>query len=162
MELWDIYDEERRLTGKTMVRGEAYPEDGYHLVVHMCVFNSKGEMLLQRRQLDKDGWPGMWEMGASGSILKGETPLQGAIRELKEECGLDGEDMELLFVCHNEVTFYWHYLCVTDCPKDSVTLQEGETIAYKWVSREELLAVINSDRFVPTQRQRWLPFLNQI
>ena len=50
MELWDVYDEERRLTGRTMVRGEAYPEDGYHLVVHMCVFNSRGEMLLQRRQ----------------------------------------------------------------------------------------------------------------
>ena len=162
MEIWDLYRKDGTPAGCELVRGQPMPKGLFHIVSGVVVRHTDGTYLLMQRDLHKDGWPGLWEMGASGSILKGETPLQGAIRELKEECGLGGEDMELLFVCHNEVTFYWHYLCVTDCPKDSVTLQEGETIAYKWVSREELLAVINSDRFVPTQRQRWLPFLNQI
>lgn len=46
MELRDIYDEDRNPTGRTIVRGEPCPENGYHLVVHMCVFNRQGEMLL--------------------------------------------------------------------------------------------------------------------
>ncbi len=162
MEIWDLYRKDGNPAGCELVRGQPMPKGLFHIVSGAVVRHADGTYLLMQRDLQKDGWPGMWEMGASGSILKGETPLQGAIRELKEECGLDGTDMELLFICHNEVTFYWHYLCVIDCPKDSITLQEGETIAYKWVSKEELLSIINGNDFVPTQRERWLPFLNNI
>lgn len=40
MEIWDLYDKHRNLTGETMVRGEPVPQDRYHLVVHICIFNS--------------------------------------------------------------------------------------------------------------------------
>lgn len=46
MELWDIYDINRIKTGKTVMRGETIKQGGFHLVVHVCVFNSKGEMLI--------------------------------------------------------------------------------------------------------------------
>ena len=49
MELWDVYDVVRNKTGRTMVRGETFAEGDYHLVVHVCIFNSKGEMLIQKR-----------------------------------------------------------------------------------------------------------------
>ena len=48
MELWDVYNIERIKTGETMERGEAYKEGAYHLVVHACIFNSKGEIRQQR------------------------------------------------------------------------------------------------------------------
>ena len=55
MELWDVYDVDRQLTGKTMVRGEPFEKGAYHIVVHICVFNSEGQMLIQQRQPFKHG-----------------------------------------------------------------------------------------------------------
>lgn len=57
----------------------------YHLVVHVCVFNQKGEMLIQQRQPFKQGWPNLWDVTMGGSALAGETSQQAAMRELKEE-----------------------------------------------------------------------------
>ncbi len=162
MEIWDAYYKNGTPAGIDLVRGQPIPKGLFHIVSGVVVRHIDGTYLLMQRDLNKDGWPGMWETGASGSILKGETPLQGAIRELREECGLSGEDMELVFVCHNDVTFYWNYLCITDCPKDSVTLQEGETIAYKWVNKEDFLRFMESNEIVPTQKERWAPYLNKI
>lgn len=47
MELWDLYDIDRRKTGETHVRGVDVPEGRYHMVVHVVIFNSRGEMLIQ-------------------------------------------------------------------------------------------------------------------
>ncbi|MDF2608169.1 MAG: hydrolase [Bacillales bacterium] len=47
MELWDIYDINRINTGKTLERGSKFEPGSYHLVVHICIFNSKGEMLIE-------------------------------------------------------------------------------------------------------------------
>lgn len=66
MELFDLYTENRELTGKTMERGGTVPEGLYRLVVHICVFNSRGEMLIQRRQPFKAGWPGLWDISVGG------------------------------------------------------------------------------------------------
>jgi len=55
MELWDVYDRNRKKTGKTMVRGNAFLDESYHVVVHVCVFNSMDEMLIQQRQPFKKG-----------------------------------------------------------------------------------------------------------
>lgn len=73
MELWDVYDINRNKTNKTMVRGESFAKGNYHLVVHVCVFNSKGEMLIQQRQPFKEGWPNMWDITVGGSATKGDT-----------------------------------------------------------------------------------------
>ena len=50
MELWDVLDRDRRLTGRTMRRGDEMAAGDYHLVVHVCLFNAAGEMLIQQRQ----------------------------------------------------------------------------------------------------------------
>lgn len=85
MEIWDIYDKERNLTGRQMHRGNRFEQDAYHLVIHVCLFNPLGEMLIQQRQPDKNGWPGMWEVSTGGSAIAGETSQQAAEREVKEE-----------------------------------------------------------------------------
>ncbi len=88
MEIWDIYDVNRNKTNRTMVRGESFNEGDYHLVVHVCIFNSKGEMLIQQRQPFKSGWPNMWDFTASGSAVSGDTSQMAAEREVDEELGL--------------------------------------------------------------------------
>ena len=98
MELWDLYRKDGTPAGCELVRGQPMPKGLFHIVSGVVVRHVDGSYLLMQRDLHKDGWPGLWEMGASGSILKGETPLQGAIRELKEECGLDGKIVRPLAV----------------------------------------------------------------
>ncbi|MDF2947990.1 MAG: hydrolase, partial [Bacillales bacterium] len=76
MELWDVYEINRNKTNKTnktMVRGESFEKNNYHLVVHVCVFNSNGEMLIQQRQPFKEGWSNMWDITVGGSAIKGDT-----------------------------------------------------------------------------------------
>ena len=52
-------------------------------------------------------------------------------------------------------SLYVEYLCVTDCDKSSIVLQEGETIEYKWLSEEDFIAFVNSDEIIRTQRERY-------
>ena len=87
MEIWDLYNERRELTGREQVRGEEIPEGYYHLVVHVWIRNSKGEYLISQRSADRPKHPLKWEC-VGGSVLKGEDSLSGALRETKEEVGL--------------------------------------------------------------------------
>lgn len=87
-ELWDLYTEDRVLTGETHVRGKPLPEGRHHLVVHVWVRNGKGEYLISQRAADRPTFPLMWEC-TGGSVVKGEDSLAGALREVKEEVGLD-------------------------------------------------------------------------
>ena len=87
-EIWDLYDENRELLGKDHVRGEQLPIDGYHLVVHVWIRNSKGEYLISQRSANRPTFPLVWEC-VDGSVVKGEDSLQGALREVKEEVGVD-------------------------------------------------------------------------
>ena len=89
-EIWDLYNEKRELIGKDHVRGEQLPIDGYHLVVHVWIRNSKGEYLISQRAANRPTYPLMWEC-VGGSVVKGEDSLLGAIREAKEEVGVDLE-----------------------------------------------------------------------
>lgn len=70
------------------LRGEQLSIGGYHLVVHVWIRNSKGEYLISQRSENRSTFPLMWEC-VSGSVVKGEDSLQGAVRETKEEVGID-------------------------------------------------------------------------
>lgn len=88
MEIWDLYTENREPTGRTHIRGEALPEDCYHLVVHVWIRNGRGEYLISQRSASRPTCPLMWE-STGGSVLAGESSLEGAIREAKEEVGVE-------------------------------------------------------------------------
>lgn len=88
MELWDLYKENRELTGRSHIRGEAIPAGCFHLVVHVWIRNSKGEYLISQRAANRPTFPLMWEC-AGGSVIMGEDSLMGALREAKEEVGVD-------------------------------------------------------------------------
>ena len=88
MELWDLYTQDRKPTGETHVRGEKLPADRYHLVVHVWLKNRKGQYLISQRAANRPTHPLFWEC-VGGSVLQGESSLQGALREVKEEVGVD-------------------------------------------------------------------------
>ena len=84
-ELWDLYDSSRKKTGVAVERGQTIPEGSYHLVVSVWIMNSKGEFLLSQRHPDKP-YPLYWEC-TGGSVLAGESSLEGPVREVREELG---------------------------------------------------------------------------
>ena len=140
-EIWDAYDRDfNKIENVTLVRGEPIPDGMYHLVCDIVVKHTDGTYLLMQRDLQKT-FGGRWELTAGGSALIGETPLEGAMRELREETGIASSDFKELRRVVNEQRHFVCvvYFCLTDCDKNSVTLQEGETIDYKWVTKEEIL-----------------------
>ena len=141
MELWDAYDKDfRKIQGITLIRGEAIPEGIFHLVCDVIVRHADGSYLLMQRDKRKH-FGGMWEATAGGSAIQNESPLECAARELQEETGITSDNLVEVGRVRSRDTIYVEYLCVTDCKKDSITLQEGETSAYKWVSRMELVSM---------------------
>ena len=155
MEMWDAYDTQmNKIEGVTLVRGEKIPDGVFHLVCDVLVRHIDGSYLIMQRDFRKY-FGGMWEATAGGSAFKGETPLQCAKRELLEETGIVASQLEESgrMVSAEKNRIYVGFLCVTDWKKDEITLQEGETIAYKWVNVDELLK-INAKGQVSNRTQR--------
>ena len=162
MEIWDAYHSDGTPVSRTLVRGEPIPEGLYHLVCEILVRHADGDYLLMQRDLRKQGYPGYWEATAGGSALQGEDAMTCARRELREETGIAEGDFTEIGRFVSRDTIYQQYLCVTDGDKDAVTLQEGETIAYRWVTEAEFAAFVNSDGMIDTQRERYQPFLRRM
>ena len=157
MELWDAYDAQfNKIEGRTLVRGEPVPEGLCHLVCDVLVKHTDGTYLLMQRDPRKV-YGGMWEATAGGSALAGEAPLECAMRELREETGIVSTDLARVGTVTDPEAhaIYVEFLCVTDWDKGAVTLQEGETVAYQWVGRDELLGM-EKDRLVTERMQQYL------
>ena len=86
-EVWDLYNLDREVIGEH-IRGNEMPEDAYHMVVHIWIRNPEGNYLFTQRSKYKKTCPLKWEC-VGGSVLKGETSLHAALREVKEEVGID-------------------------------------------------------------------------
>ena len=157
MELWDAYNEKyEKIDGMTLVRGEKVPEGFFHLVSEVIVRHRDGEYLLMRRDARKH-YGGMWEATAGGSALRGEDARTCAVRELREETGIVSDKLtEVGSETSRETrTIYVEFLCETDVPKDSVTLQKGETSEYKWVTRD-VLAAMKKEELVTKRMQKYV------
>lgn len=151
MELWDVYDINRNKTSKIMVRGQAFEKDNYHLVVHVCIFNSKGEMLIQQRQPFKEGWPNLWDITAGGSAIKGDTSQSAAERELFEEIGLreDFKNIRPHITINFDQGFDDYYLIEREVDINELSLQYEEVQKVKWASREDIFSMMESGEFIP-------------
>lgn len=86
-ELIDILDEQGNHTGKTCLKSEAHAKGLFHATVHVWLFTSDGNVLLQKRALTKKVFPGLWDISVAGHIGAGENTLDAAIREVNEEIG---------------------------------------------------------------------------
>ena len=157
MELWDAYDRNfKKIEGITLIRGEesSIPKGIYHMVVFILVRHVDGQYLLMRRSPCKT-YPLYWEATAGGSVLQGESAIEGALRELREETGIIADTLEEKerFVKDETHSAYYAFVCITSCDKESVILQEGETCDYKWADKEEILAMGDDELLAQTMRK---------
>ena len=140
MELWDAYDKDFNIIdGKTLIRGEEIPDGMYHLVCDIYVRHIDGDVLLMQRDFNKTHG-GLWEATAGGSALKGESPIECAKRELFEETGIVSYELKEIgrVVCDNHRSLYVEFLAITNCNKEAICLQEGETINFAWINEEKI------------------------
>ena len=150
MELFDLYTAEREKTGRTMVRGTPEPEGFYRLVVHVCIFNRAGELLIQQRSAQKKSYPGYWDVSVAGGVRAGETGRACAMRETREELGLDltisdSAAVTLAF----DGGFDDFYLVEADVPLSALTVQAEEVQAVRWASRETVCTLLHEGAFAP-------------
>ncbi|SDJ16413.1 NUDIX hydrolase [Salimicrobium halophilum] len=151
METWDVYDKDRNPTGKRMKRGDAFEQGAYHVVIHVCLFNPRGEMLIQQRQPEKEHWKNMWDVTVGGSAIAGETSQQAAEREVKEEIGYDlnlGNIRPSLTV-NFENGFDDYYLLESDVSIAALKVPTEEVMQVRWGSQREILGMIEEGTFIP-------------
>ena len=164
MELNDVYDKERNLTGRTHRRGTPWGKGEYGLVVCVWVYDGKGKVLLTRRAQEKS-FAGTWE-NSGGAARAGENSLQAIVRELFEETGIraEEEEFELLATGRDRVCHYDFY-CLRRSTDTPVTLQPGETDDYRWVTFDEIHRMIDQKRIckiIAKQFIRQEPLLRQL
>lgn len=140
MELWDVYDDNRQPLGKTHIRDESnkLPRGENHIVAEIWTVNSNQEILLTLRHPDKEYYPNLWE-NTGGSVISGESSLEGAVRELYEETGIRADRTELvcLGVYKADTAFIDLYIVKKDVEIKDLTMQEGETVCAKWVDLKD-------------------------
>lgn len=160
MELVDLYDENRVPLGKTAERyGKKSPGE-LRIVVHVCLFDSRGRMLIQRRTESKRIWPGLWDVTVGGGVDAGETTRQGAEREVREELGyaLDLSGLRPSVTVNFEGGFDDFFIAVRDLDLHTLSLQAEEVSAIRWVTLEELHAMVDDGSFIPYPKS-FLQFL---
>lgn len=155
MEKFDLYDINRIKTGETLERIGVVPRHRYRVVVHIIVFNSKGEMLIQQRVSTKRVHPNKWDFSVGGCVIAGETSWQGAERELSEEIGLKYDFSKTIpnFTINFETGFDDFYVIHCDKPAEEFVLQESEVKQVKWANKDEVLKLIETDEFVHYKKE---------
>lgn len=152
MEVWDLYDIDRTVIGEH-IRGNELPANSYHLVVHVWIKNDQGKYLLSQRAKNRPTFPLMWEC-VGGSVLKGETSLQGALRETAEEVGvaLPPQNGKLLFSNirkqFNDIVDVWlfTYDGIVSL-KNATTDEVAQTV---WLDRIDIMRLKQENKLVDT------------
>ena len=151
MEILDLYTKDRIKTDKTMIRGTDVPKNHYRLIVHICIFNSKGELLIQQRQPFKSGWPNLWDVTVGGSATHGDSSEKAAERELLEELGyeLSFKNIRPALTINFNEGFDDIYILEKDIDISKLTLQPEEVQSVKWATKEEIYKLLDENMFIP-------------
>ena len=162
MELWDLFDSERKPLGRTHVRGEEFGEGEYYVCVETWIRNSKGEFLIQKRHPDKKAG-NLWEF-VGGGTLAGETTLQSAVREVAEETGIAAKAHEFtFFATYQRKNFFQDlYLLRRDVDIKDIILRPDEAIDKRWATEEDILQLIANQEFVYTVGLRFEKYRDEV
>lgn len=150
MEIVDVYNKRKEKTNKTSERGKEKDEE-FGLSVHIWIMNKEGKFLVQKRAKSKKIFPNMWSLTA-GAVDTGETSAEGAIREVKEEIGIniDKEELELMLSIKRTHNFLDIWLVRKDIDLKNIVMQEEEVQEVKWVTKQELEEMIKNDEVAGT------------
>lgn len=156
MELWDIYDKDKKRTGRTMKKNDWCLKEGeYHLTVLGVLARPDGTFLITKRVMSKAWAPGWWEV-SGGAAMAGEESEDAVKREILEETGLDvtGWDGGYLFTYCRENPgegdnyFVDVYRFVSDFDESNVHIQEEEAEGYMLATAEQIQAFAKEGIFL--------------
>lgn len=160
-EVWDAYDRSENKLGYNISRSMAKSLDNgvYHVVAVVYVRREDGSILTTQRSRNKTS-PLKWEV-TGGSILAGETPLEGAVRELKEETGIKKNicDLKEIYTCVDDLRHCIYHSYITEVAGDTrVHLQIGETMDYEFLTYDDFKELVYSERFADSERGRFIKY----
>ena len=156
MEFWDIYDENKQLTGRKMKRNDWCLKEGeYHLTVLGVIARPDGTFLITKRVMTKAWAPGWWEV-SGGGVQAGESSEEAVRREVKEETGLDVRNAEGGYAfTYNRVNpdegdnyFVDVYRFVMDIDEKDVSFQEAEIDGHMFATREQIESFAKEGKFL--------------
>lgn len=140
-EFLDIWDDFGQPTGQVCNKSLAHQKGFFHPTVHIWFYTSTPSLLLQKRGSNKETFPNLWDVSVAGHVAAGESILEGALREVLEEIGLqlNTDDLRLIDVRKNINQFSNG---ITDCEFQHVFLAEFKTdIKALKIQTEEVDAV---------------------
>ena len=150
-----ILNEKGEYTGKVETREKCHKEGLWHKAVVVFIINSKGQVLLQRRSLNKKMWANMWDITAGGHVLAGEFGFQAIIRECKEELGIELSKNDITFIGATTSTnikgdiinnhFNEYYIANKEIDETTLQLQEEEVSEVKWIDKNEIIDKIKNN-----------------
>ena len=148
MELVDVYNERKELMGVTKDK-KSLGDNEYRLSTFIWIINSKKELLIQQRTKDTKKMPNMWGATA-GAVREKETALAGAIREVKEEIGIDtlADEYEYIGSYKRIKDFVEVFLLKKDIELSDVVIDEREVQAVKYVSVEKFKQMIEDNEAI--------------
>lgn len=161
-EFLNLIDEHSRLTRSAKPRSLVHRDGDLHPTVHIWLIKRRDMgifVLLQKRAPGKDVNPGKYDVSAAGHVSQGGEFRHAAVRELKEELGIEttGEKLELIGLFNN-VERYGDindnelsavYLCREEVDADSLVLQDSEVSEVCWAEIDEMLSVMKNGGFPP-------------
>ena len=160
MEWLDVVDEEGRPTGQVVSREEAHREGIRHRTSHVWIVRKKGgrlQVLLQKRSENKDAYPGCYDISSAGHIPAGVDFVPSALRELREELGVEAQPEDLVYCGRRRIRFdeVFHgrrfndhqvsniYLLWLD--RDDFRIQEEELSAVEWFDFDAALEAVRGN-----------------
>ena len=158
-ECFDIIDESGNIIGEA-TRSECHGDNSLaHRVVHVLVFNSSGQLFLQKRSMDKYIQPGKWDTSVGGHLDLGETFEEAVGREMKEELGISAPVKHIHdYWMHNEIEteYVRTYVCIYD---GAINLDPKEIEEGRFWGKEEIERNIGTGAFTPNFEEEYEKYL---
>lgn len=153
MEILDIYDKYRTITGKKILKQECNKlnENEYILFVYVAIFNQENEMLIQKRNSNLERYPNYWDISGSGHVNSGETTDEAIERKIFKEIGYSHQFIENRpYITINEDKKFSDVFIISDeidINKLRLNYEKVENVT--WATKDEILQLIDEGKFIP-------------
>lgn len=163
MEVWDAYSKDREILPGLALERSAFPykEGYYHLAVNVWIQDEAGNWLFVKRSMDKEHFPNIYELGAGGSVLQGETAADASQREVLEETGLTALNLAFLFSFTEDKyqTHFDTFLMTVKGIEPHLIYQKGETQEHVWIPKDAVEVFLETHAVFENQKKQLLDYL---
>lgn len=162
-------------SGERCLKSVAHKKGYLHATVHVWFYTKRSDILIQKRKTSKDTFPGLWDVSVAGHIPFGESPEEGAIREVSEEIGLKIHKDDLFFFGKftekhrhgpNITDFEQHHVffCELKAPIEQLVPQPEEVEEIKLLPLDTFISSMKHkpEQFVPHQKDYYTTILKEL